>query len=118
MKGYQVLAHKIVLNFINAFEIYKNKATTYGALGRLEKQGLIIKVRNNLYVSINPATGYAFATKYQIGSSVNKDTFISHIRALEYYGYQNQVGYVCCVSSVNVNDNFTIFDAEIFTNFG
>ena len=32
-------------------------------------------------MSINPATGYAFATKYQIGSSVNKDTFISHISA-------------------------------------
>lgn len=109
MKGYQVLAHKVVFNFNDAFEIFKNKATTYGALGRLEKQGLIKKIRNNLYVSINPATGYAFATKYQIGSSVNKDTFISHISALEYYGYQNQVSNVCYVSS---SSRFNTFEYE------
>ncbi len=109
MKGYQVLAQKVVFNFNDVLEIFKNKATTYSALSRLEKKGLIKKVRNNLYVSINPATGYAFATKYQIGSSVNKDTFISHISALEYYGYQNQVSYVCYVSS---SSRFNTFEYE------
>jgi len=32
MKGYQVLAQKVVFNFNDALEIFKNKATTYGAL--------------------------------------------------------------------------------------
>lgn len=112
MKGYQTLAQKVVFDFNDAFEIFKNKATTYSALSRLEKQGLIKKVRNNLYVIINPATGYAFASKYQIGSSVNKDSFISHISALEYYGYQNQVSYVCYVSS---SSRFNTFEYEGIT---
>ncbi|MFU8787138.1 MAG: hypothetical protein ACNA7U_07785 [Candidatus Izemoplasmataceae bacterium] len=109
MKGYQTLVQKLVFDFNDAFEIFKNKATAYGALGRLEKQGLIKKVRNNLYVSVNPSTGYAFTTKYQIGSSVNMNAFISHIGALEYYGYQNQVSYVCYVSS---SSRFNTFKYE------
>ena len=112
MKGYQSLVQKVVFDFNDAFEIFKNKATTYGALGRLEKQGLIKKVRNNLYVSINPATGYAFATKYQIGSSINNDAYISHSSALEYYGYQNQVGRMCYISS---SKRFNSFEYEGIT---
>jgi len=112
MKGYQDLAQKIVFNFNDALNIFKNKPTTYGALNRLEKQGLIKKVRNNLYVSINPSTGYAFATKYQIGSSINRDAYISHLSALEYYGYQNQVSHICYVSSYQ---RFNSFDYEGIT---
>jgi len=89
--------------------VFKNKATTYGALQRLEKKGLIKKVRNNMYVSINPATQTAFATKYQIGSSINDDAHISHISALEYYGYQNQVSRICYVSS---SKRFNTFEFE------
>jgi predicted transcriptional regulator of viral defense system len=106
MKGYQDLAQKIIFNFNDALNIYKNKATTYGALSRLEKQGLVKKVRNNLYVSMNPSTGYAFATKFQIGSSINCDTYISHLSALEYYGYQNQVSHICYVSSYKRFNSF------------
>ncbi|HOJ45350.1 MAG TPA: type IV toxin-antitoxin system AbiEi family antitoxin [Bacilli bacterium] len=106
MKGYQELAQKIVFNFNDAFNIFKNKTTTYGALSRLEKQDLIKKVRNNLYVSINPSTGNAFATKYQIGSSINNYAYISHSSALEYYGYQNQVGNICYVSSYKRFNSF------------
>jgi len=106
MKGYQDLAKKIVFNFNDALNFYKNKPTTYGALNRLEKHGLIQKVRNNLYVSINPSTGYAFANKYQIGSSINSDAYISHLSALEYYGYQNQVSHMCYVSSIKRFNSF------------
>lgn len=106
MKGYQELAQKIVFDFNDALSIFKNKATTYGALSRLEKQGLICKVRNNLYVSINPSTGNAFATKYQIGSFINNDAYISHSSALEYYGYQNQVSHMCYVSSFKRFNSF------------
>lgn len=112
MKGYQDLAQKIVFNFNDALDIYKNKATTYGALNRLEKQGLINKVRNNLYVSINPSTKDAFATKYQIGSSINRDAYISHLSALEYYGFQNQVSHICYVSSYQ---RFNSFEFEEIT---
>jgi predicted transcriptional regulator of viral defense system len=109
MKGYQSLAQKVVFEFNDAFNIFENKATTYSALNRLEKQNLIKKVRNNLYVTINPSTGYAFATKYQIGSSINNDAYISHTSALEYYGYQNQVGRMCYVSS---SKRFNSFEYE------
>jgi predicted transcriptional regulator of viral defense system len=109
MKGYQELVQKIIFDFNDALDLFKHKTTAYGALSRLEKQGLIKKIRNNLYVSINPVTQTSFATKYQIGSSINKNAYISHISALEYYGYQNQVNYVCYISSSN---RFNTFEFE------
>ena len=112
MKGYQELVQKIIFDFSDALDVYKNRATAYGALSRLEKQGLIKKIRNNLYVSINPVTQTSFATKYQIGSSINKNAYISHISALEYYGYQNQVNYICYISSSN---RFNTFEFEGIT---
>jgi len=110
MKGYQELAQKSVFRFDDAYKIFKNKATTYGALSRLEKQGLVKKVRNNLYVSINPATKVAFASKYQIGSMIHEDSYISHSSALEYYGYQNQVSHICYVSSTHRFNSFECDD--------
>lgn len=112
MKGYQELAEKMIFNFNDALNVYKNKATAYGALSRLEKQGFIKKVRNDLYVSINPVTQTAFANKYQIGTSINDDAYISHISALEYYGYRNQVSHICIVSS---SKRFNSFEFEGIT---
>lgn len=113
MKGYQALAQKVIFDFNDAYSIFKNKSTTYGGLNRLVKEGLIKKVRNNLYVSINPSTGYPFATKYQIGSSINSDAYISHLSALEFYGYQNQVNHICYVSSFERFNSFE-FEGVIF----
>lgn len=109
MKGYLELAQMIVFSFTDAQSIFKNPATTYGALSRLEKQALIKKVRSNLYVCINPTTQTAFASKYQIGSSIRDDAFISHKSALEYYGLLNQVSQVCYVST---SSRFATFDFE------
>lgn len=112
MKGYQALAKKIVFDFQDAFDIFKNQSTTYGALKRLEKQGLIKKVRNNLYVLIDPTTQSAYASKYQIGSSIHDDAYISHLSALEYYGVINQVTRMCYVSSPK---RFNTFEFEDIT---
>jgi predicted transcriptional regulator of viral defense system len=112
MKGYQELAQKIIFHFDDALKIFKNSPATYGALRRLSKQGLIKKVRNNLYVTINPVTGLAFASKYQIGSSIHNDAFISHLSALEYYGYRHQVSRICFVSS---SHRFNSFEFEDIT---
>ncbi|MFH2117300.1 MAG: transcriptional regulator [Bacillota bacterium] len=112
MKGYQELVQNIIFDFNDVLDVFKHKATAYGALSRLEKQGFIKKVRNNLYVSMNPVTQTAYATKYQIGSSINKNAYISHVSALEYYGYQNQVGYICYISSSN---RFNSFEFEGIT---
>jgi len=99
MKGYLELAEKIVFDFNDALEVFEKAPTAYGALKRLSNKGFIKKVRNNLYVSINPVTHTSYANKYQIGSSISDDAYISHLSALEYYGYLNQVNQVCYVSS-------------------
>lgn len=54
------------------------------------KSGKIKKVRNGLYVAIDNA-GNVFPSKYEIGSHITKDSFISYHSALEYYGIANQV---------------------------
>lgn len=101
MKGYQELAKKMIFSFNDALKIFIKAPTAYGALKRLTNKGLIKKVKNNLYVSINPVTRTSYASKYQIASSISDDAHISHLSALEYYGYQNQVDYICSISSSN-----------------
>jgi len=112
MKGYQELAEKIIFNFDDALGVFKHKATTYSALGRLAKTGMLKKIRNNLYAIVNPTIQGVYANKFQIGSCINDQCYISHLSALEYYGYQNQVMNVVFVSSPK---RFNAFEFEGIT---
>lgn len=109
MKGYQDLAGKVVFNFTDVVDIFKNKSTAYSALNRLTTKHLIQKVRNDLYVSINPVTQSPFANKYQIGSNIHHDAYVGYLSALEYYGYLNQVNHICYIVSTH---RFNTFEFE------
>ena len=57
------------------------------------KQGLIRRVRKDLYVSVSLETHQPTVNKFEIASRVSPTACVSHHAALEFYGYANQVFY-------------------------
>lgn len=57
------------------------------------KQGLIRRVRKDLYVSVSLETHQPTVNKFEIASRLSPTACVSHHAALEFYGYANQVFY-------------------------
>jgi predicted transcriptional regulator of viral defense system len=80
-------------------KLVNNRKTAYSLLYRLIQNGLVKKIRSNLYTCVNVETDQPIASKYQIASAISKGSYISHHTAFEYYGLANQVFYEVYVSS-------------------
>lgn len=63
------------------------------------KNGYIERVRRDLYVAISIETKQPMLSRYQIGSRLAEDAYISHHSAFEVYGYANQVFYEVYVAT-------------------
>lgn len=88
-----------------ATKLIGNHNAARSAIARLAKDGLVEKIRNNLYTCLSSRGGTTIASKYQIASAITKTSCVSHHSALEYYGLANQVYYdVYVSSSVKFND--------------
>lgn len=90
---------KPVFTMEDVKKLYPNESTGRTALWRLQKDGLVEKIRNNLYTCISPESGQPLANKYQIASSITPTSYVSHHSALEFYGVTDQVYYEIYVSS-------------------
>lgn len=62
-------------------------------LHRYMKNGLIERVKHNLYAVISLETGQPVANRFAIGTRAAEGAYISHHSALEYFGFANQVFY-------------------------
>ncbi len=63
------------------------------------KSGYIERVRRDLYVAISVETKQPVLSRYQIGSHLAADAYLSHHSAFEVYGYANQVFYEVYVAT-------------------
>lgn len=99
MKYYEDLIDFECFTFEMVAQLIGNTNTAEKAVQRLLKQGLIERVKRNLYVTINLVDYEPTASKYRIGSQLTQTAVISHHAALEYYGYTNQVYHTITVSS-------------------
>lgn len=62
------------------------------------KEGIVAKIRNNMYICISGETGAPIANRFQIASKITPTSYVSHHTAMEYYGITDQVYYdVCCI---------------------
>ena len=75
------------------------------------KSGTIKKVKSGLYVLLN-RNGFCEANKFEIGSKVTTDSYISYHSALEYYGVSNQVFNTVTICSNIRFRNFEFDDVE------
>ncbi|MBQ8588729.1 MAG: transcriptional regulator, partial [Clostridia bacterium] len=63
------------------------------------KKGYLERVRRDLYVAISIETKQPVLSRYQIGSRLAEDAYLSHHSAFEVYGYANQVFYEVYVAT-------------------
>ena len=71
----------------------------------------IVKIRKGLYIHID-AMGYPLATKFEIASKINDDSFVSYHSALEYYGVANQVFNTITVGTKKRFNGFIFDDVD------
>lgn len=106
MTGYKELAKLGVFSPADVIQFTGNKNTSYSLLNRLMKNGMVRKIRQNMYSCVNPTSGQVFSSKYQIACAVNDSAYLSHHSAFEYHGLANQVFYDVFVSSDSKFRNF------------
>ena len=78
---------------------YDNIDSARSAIKRLIKEGMVAKIRNNMYTCISGETGVPVANRFQIASKITPTSYVSHHTAMEYYGITDQVYYDVYVSS-------------------
>ncbi len=99
MKVYQKLAKYTTFSLSDVNDITGNESTSTSLISRLLKKNYIVRIRKDLYTCIDLTTGDIIANKYQIASSINDGSYISHHTAFEFYGISNQIYNTIYVSS-------------------
>lgn len=90
MKYYSDLAEMRVFTLDEAINIIGNKDNAINYLSRMCKNGLINRIKKNLYSVIDLSTKTDIANHYFIASHINECAFISYHTAFEFYGFYNQ----------------------------
>lgn len=109
---YELLGHP-VFTVEDVAQYYDNVNSVRSALRRLVDQGLVVRVRNNLYTCISGESGSPVANRYQVACAVTNTACISHHTAIEYYGLSDQIYYEVYVSSETKFREFE-FDGYVY----
>ncbi len=99
MKDYKKLAKYTTFSLSDVNNITGNESTSTSLISRLLKKNYIVRIRKDLYTCVDLTTGDIVASKYQIASSINDGSYLSHHTAFEFYGVSNQVYNTIHVSS-------------------
>lgn len=91
---------------------YDNVDSARSAIKRLMKEGMVTKIRNNMYTCISGETGAPIANRFQIASKITPTSYVSHHTAMEYYGITDQVYYDVYVAS---ETSFREFEFDGYT---
>ena len=91
MKYYKELSSYSTFTLSDASKIIGNLPATKKYLAGMVKAGYVNKIRNNLYTCYDFALNSDCANRFQIASSINKNSYISYHSAFEFYGFYNQM---------------------------
>lgn len=89
------------------------EATAHSIIQSYVKKNYIARVRQNLYVPLRFETDVPILDKFQIGSQLFPDAYITHHTAFEYYGVANQVYEVVYVATESRFKDFE-FDGLLY----
>ena len=70
---------------------YQNIETARTALKRLLREGLVVKIRNNMDTCISGESSEPVANRYQKGSAISASAYISHRTTIEFHDTSKQV---------------------------
>lgn len=113
MNLYFELLKKPVFRVEDVNAHYGNVESARSAIKRMMKEGLVVKIRNNMYTCISGGTSAPVANRFQIASNITPTSYVSHHTALEYYGITDQIYYDVYVSSKTSFRDFT-FDGYTY----
>ncbi len=113
MNLYFELLKKPIIKVEDVNCYYGNMDSARSAIKRLMKDGMLVKIRNNMYTCISGETGAPIANRFQIASHITPTSYVSHHTAMEYYGITDQVFYEVYVSSETSFREFT-FDGYTY----
>lgn len=113
MNLYFELLKKPIFNMDDVNIFYNNMDSARSAIKRLMKEGMVAKIRNNMYTCISGETGALVANRFQIASHITPTSYVSHHTAMEYYGITDQVYYDVYVSSETSFRDF-VFDGYTY----
>ena len=82
MNLYFELLKKPVFSMEDVNEFYNNMDSARSAIKRLMKDGMVAKIRNNMYTCISGETGAPVANRFQIASHITPTSYVSHHTAM------------------------------------
>ena len=112
MSLYFELLQKPIFSVEDIADRYEKISGARSAIKSLVRQGMAIKIRNNMYTCISGETGSPIANRFQIASSITSTSYVTHHSALEYYGITDQVFHEVYVASLKP---FSEFDFDGFS---
>lgn len=105
MKHYDALLQMGVFSKQDINALFGNPNSAKSFLQSAVKNGQVEKIRHGYYAVKSLETGKVIPSRYEIGSSVDSTSYISHHSAFEFYGMANQVfGTVYVSSDKNFKD--------------
>lgn len=113
MNLYYELLKRPVFTMEDAQTYYNNISSARSAVKRLLDQGMVAKIRRNLYTCFSGETGAPVANRFQIASSLTETSYVTHHTAMEFYGITDQVFYEVYVSSETEFKSFS-FDGYTY----
>ena len=109
MKYYPTLAKKPSFTLNDAIAIIGSKESASKALNSMIRNGSVHRIRNNLYTCFNFNAGDDYASRFQIATRINEDSFIGFHSAFEFRGFYNQTFFEMQVCS---SKKFSPFEYE------
>ena len=113
MNIYFELMQKPVFTMEYVRHYYDNLNSAQSAVKRLMKQGLVTKIRKNMYTCISGETNAPLANQFQIACAITPTAYLSHHTAMEYHGLSDQLFFDVYVSSDSKFNSFE-FDGYRF----
>ena len=101
MKYYKQLSEYNTFTLNDATKIIGNETNAKKYLDNMIKKDIIHRIKRNLYTCYNFAMNSDCADRFEIGSNLSDNSFISYHSAFEFYGYYNQSYSVIQTSSFN-----------------
>ena len=114
MSLYFELLQKPIFSVEDLAGRYEKISGARSAIKSLVRQGMAVKIRNNMYTCISGETGNPVANRFQIASSITSTSYVTHHSALEYYGITDQVFHEVYVASLKP---FSEFDFDGFFSY-
>jgi len=112
MNLYYELMQYPVFSIAELKKYYSNEESARTALKKLVREGLVAKIRNNMYTCMNGETREPVANRFQIGCAVSSSAYISHHSAMEFYGLADQIYYDVYVLSETQFNEFSFWNYD------